>query len=353
MKFLIIGAGSIGLRHVRNLLSLGHRVSLVDPDPQARGRAAALTNVAVAADLDTARPKEHDAILIATPTHLHLEQARAVLEMGLHLFVEKPLAHTWAGLDQLVALAARSTMHTMVGCNMRFHPGLQRLKQLLESGDLSDIRAVQVVCGHYLPDWHPGQDYRRWYSIRRSEGGGVLLDSIHELDYVRWLLGDPDSLVTFGGKLSGLEGDVEDVVTTLLQYPHRTVAIHLDYVQRPYRRSVTLFGEDGTVEWDETRLRRYNVKTQRWETLLDTADFDFNELYLQEMRHFVRCIETGEEPMNPVAKAAITTKLALLCRQSLEQGRVITGVRERVVQAGPSAGAAVTRTSVARRGASA
>jgi predicted dehydrogenase len=80
---------------------------------------------------------------------------------------------------------------------MRFHPGIARLKELLNKDVIGKAVSARLQVGHYLPDWHPEEDYRQSYSAIKSMGGGVILDSIHELDYIRWLIGEINEVFAF------------------------------------------------------------------------------------------------------------------------------------------------------------
>ena len=78
-----------------------------------------------------------------------------------------------------------------MGCQLRMHPGLQKIEEWIKQDKLGKIYSVQVDLGEYLPDWHPWEDYRQSYAARADQGGGVILTLIHELDYLHWLFGKP------------------------------------------------------------------------------------------------------------------------------------------------------------------
>src|SRR5262249_50073259 len=154
--------------------------------------------------LDDAWHDGVDVAFITAPTRLHIPLALQAAEHGCHLFVEKPLADCLEGVERFLETVKERNLVTLVGCNLRFHPGLIQVKRLLEEGAIGRVIAARVEVGQYLPDWHPQEDYRQGYSARRELGGGVILDAIHEIDYVRWLLGEIVAVACFGGKLSRL-----------------------------------------------------------------------------------------------------------------------------------------------------
>ncbi len=326
-RLLVIGCGSIGRRHMRNLKTLGvTNVMAFDTRAERRAEAADALGVETIDDLAAAWERRPDVCLITAPTSLHAELALAAARHDCHLFIEKPLAHSWENLDALLAAVARRNRVSLVGCNLRFHPGLRAVKDLLGENAVGRVIAARVEVGQYLPDWHPWEDYRRSYSARRELGGGVILDAIHELDYVRWLLGEVVGVVCCAGKLSGLEIDTEDTAAILLRFANGAFGeVHLDYVQRAYSRSCRIIGDEGTLEWDYTAgaVRHYSAHTRRWTAFADPDGWEANRMYVDEMAHFLRCLDGSEAPASSVFDAAQVLKIALGAKASAAERRWI------------------------------
>lgn len=318
MRVLVVGLGSIGQRHLANLLALGvSGVAGLDPDPAARERVAARCDVPVFADPEEAYRTAPEAAIIATPTHLHVVTALRAAQAGCHLLIEKPLAHTMDGLEGLVAEVSRRRLTVLVACNMRFLPALRQAKALIDAEALGRILAARAMVGQYLPDWQPGRDYRQSYRARRAEGGGIVLDAIHELDYLRWLLGEPVLVAAAGGHLSSLATDAEDVAMALLRFPAGALGgVHLDCVQRGYARNLQIIGEQGTVEWDVRwgALWHYDAQAGRWSRHADPPGNSFATSYVLELRHFLRCVAGEEAPEQDLAAARRVLDLALEIR---------------------------------------
>jgi len=248
-------------------------------------------------------------------------------EHGCHLFIEKPLSDSLEGVDRLLATVTERNLVTLVGCNMRFHPGLVRVKKLLEKGAIGRVVAARVEVGQYLPDWHPQEDYRQGYSARRDLGGGVILDAIHEIDYIRWMLGEVATVACFSGKLSRLEIDTEDTAAILLRFDNGTIGeVHMDYVQRAYSRSCHLIGEEGTILWDygADKVTYYSTSSRQWQTFREGDVNDPNQMYVEEMRHFLRCLAREEEPALDVFEGSRVLQVALAAKESAASGRVVT-----------------------------
>ena len=322
----VIGCGSIGQRHIANLRSLGvNDMFAFDPQAARRNEAARL-GVSAVASLDRVWERRPRACVIAAPTSLHLPLALQAAERGCHLFIEKPLAHDWSGVESLINAARRRRLVTLVGCNMRFHPGLRTVERLLQDQAVGRVMAARVEVGQYLPDWHPGEDYRRSYSARRDLGGGVILDAIHEIDYVRWLIGEVADVACMAGKLGSLEIDTEDTAALLLRFANGAIGeVHLDYIQRAYSRTCQIIGEEGTIRWDYTmgHVRWYRARDRQWETFANPPGWEPNQMYVDEMSHFLCCV-AGEEPAElDVSEAAKVLRIALAAKASAQKRRWI------------------------------
>jgi predicted dehydrogenase len=155
---------------------------------------------------------------VTNPTSLHIETACQALRAGAHVLVEKPLGHSLGGVSELLQTSERATRQLMVGYNLRFHPGLARLKALTDRGAIGTIVSARADYAEYLPDWHPWEDYRRSYSGRRDLGGGPLLTLSHALDALCWLLGAPRWVTAAAAHTSLLDIETEDVADLLLRF---------------------------------------------------------------------------------------------------------------------------------------
>lgn len=327
MKFLVIGCGSIGKRHIGNLITLSVndmiasdvRLDRLDEVEKAYG-------IKTYINIEEAFEQKPDVALIASPTRLHVQQALVAARKGCHLFVEKPLSHVLDGVDELIEVAARNSLTTLVGCNMRFYAPISLMKELLDSGGVGGVISARLQAGFYLPDWHPWEDYHQSYSANRGLGGGVILDGIHEIDYIRWFLGDVKQVFCFGGKLSDLEIDVEDTAEILFKFETGAIAeVHLDYIQRARGRSCQLIGDKGTIIWDQSdrTVKLYSAEVKHWQVYPESFDANINEMYLKEMQHFVKCIGNKENSINDLKQAKRVLEIALAAKESARTGQII------------------------------
>lgn len=327
MTVLVIGCGSIGQRHLRNLRSVGVDVIACDPDPLRRDEVTKRYGVQVFESLEAALDQRLDAAYVCSPSNTHVPIALQAVRRGLHLFIEKPLSHSLEGLDELQREAENRGLVILVGCNMLFFGTLARVKQVLDEGRVGRIISARGQVGYYLPYWHPGEDYRRGYSASRSLGGGVVLDSIHEIGMIRWLLGEITEVFCFNGKLSSLEIDTEDTAELLFRMQSGAlVHFHFDYLQRSYRRSLELVGEDGVIVWDyiARTVEVYDKEDYHRHMYRENINTDLNQMYLDQMAHFLRCLARTEKPRSDLASARRDLEIVLAAKRSASERTIVT-----------------------------
>lgn len=326
MRCLVFGCGTIGPKHIKALQGLGVEASAYDPDPRRLASVEAQFGVETFKDIEEALDSAPDAVLICTPTHTHVPLAVQAARRGIHLFVEKPVSHDPAGLAELERLVQEKGLITLVGCNLRFMQSLRQARDCVAEGVVGRVLSVRAQCGFYLPNWAPTVDYRTRYNAKPEEGGGIILDAIHELDYLRWMFGDVEEVFAFAGTVSALEIRSEDLAEILLRFHGGPVAaLHLDYLQRTYRRNLEIIGEDGILVWDfmERTLKIYKQAADRWETHQESLYIQREQMLADELRHFLRCLEGQERPCNDLAFARKTLEVALASKRSARERAVV------------------------------
>jgi predicted dehydrogenase len=342
LKVLMIGLGSVGQRHVRNLRHLlGENVEIMAY--RSRKRPYVLTdqatiergsnleekyNIRLCESFDQALGQEPDSVFICNPPDQHMTIALKAAQKGLNLFIEKPLSHTYEHVNELIELIESQSLVALVGYQMRFHPCLKKLETLIMEKTIGQIVAVRAELGEYLPGFHPYEDYRQMHESHRARGGGVILSQIHELDYIYWLFGLPQRLFTVGGHLSKLEIDAEDTASTLMEYniEGKSIPIHLyqDFIQRPPSRTCQVIGEEGKILVD-LRALTVNVFDSKGQ-LAETSCFEGfqrNQLFLDELNHFLECLQRKQTPQVTVRDGAQSLRMALAARGSLLSRQVI------------------------------
>ncbi len=237
MNCLVIGYGSIGARHATILRKMGHSVNVVSkrnvedfPCHKTIKEVLAKKNI--------------DYAIISNETYKHYESFMELNELGYSgkLLIEKPVFINYLSLQHL------DFKNVFVAYNLRFHPLIQKLSEFLNG---KEIYSIQVYVGKYLPAWRPGTDYTRSYSASRVQGGGVLRDLSHELDYINWIAGGWKRVAAIGGKFSDLQIDSDDVFVLLLEMKNcPVVSVQMNYLDRKTRREIIINMKDHSLKAD-------------------------------------------------------------------------------------------------------
>ena len=330
MKILLIGLGSIGKRHLANLLSLGYAdvsvVSRSNPLPEPYGHLTRFANVEVAL-----AQQSFDCAFVCSPTAKHTADLLPLLRNRVHrIYLEKPVADRWDDIAQIRTLAAAYENRIVLGFDLHFDPGLMRVKELIQNGAIGDIVCANAQVGQYLPDWRPHEDYKIGTSARIETGGGVMLDLVHEFDYLQWLMGGIAGGIA-GGVASvacqsintgALQIQTEEVADVLLKFEGgQTGSIHLDYWQRILVRNCLITGTAGSIVWDLAKSEVRWIASQtggaqmQWQRF-EYADFARNDRFVAIVKAFMATqwddrltsLEQGFESLKLVLAAKHSSK---------------------------------------------
>lgn len=327
MKILVVGCGSIGQRHIQNLKEFSNVEVVACRIKGGIEEIEKKLDVKTVCGLDNGIDQKPDAVLITTPTSTHIPIALKAAEKGCHLFIEKPISHDLEGVKKLIRIIDKKGLTCMVGYNLRFHPGLKLIKRLLEEKVIGNIVSVRVEAGQYLPEWHPLEDYRTGYSAKKSLGGGVILDLSHEIDYIRWFLGEVKEVFSFTSKLSHLEIETEDVAEILLRFKSGVIGeVHLDYIQRFPSRSCQIIGDEGTLLYDfnENKVKLFSAKDKKWQIFLENEKYDKNQTYTDEIKHFVDCVNRKKKPIVNETDGKKVLEIVSAAKESSKAKKVIS-----------------------------
>lgn len=332
MKFLIIGLGSIGQRHYRNLHALGFSDIIVYRTGRGDSEFTAAFerefNPVVFGNPHDALGERPDAVFITNPTFLHAEFMTKVARHPVKgVFVEKPIGHDITAVETAMAEVEGKNILGYVGYNFRFHPLLQKMKVFVDEGRIGRVISASVDSGEYLPDWHKWEDYRKTYPARREYGGGVVLTQSHDLDYLYWFLGIPNKVAAFGGTKTGLSLNVDDLVKGIFEYPNGVIAsVHMDFYQRPPKRIFELLGEKGILRWSyyDKKLEFIpHVKDAQPVLWADPEGFERNNMFLEQTRHFVACLQGQDWPRVTMRDGLMVLKIGNALLNSLKKGEVM------------------------------
>ena len=237
MKVLIIGFGSIGKRHYEVLSKLSKVQSIDLVTKQDIQEKVCYKNLEVVDNIN-----QYDYFVISSETNKHFEQLKFLKENVKNklIFCEKPLFESKKDFEI-------KNNKIFVGYVLRFHPLLEKLKEFVKN---ENIILVNAQCGQYLPSWRPNTDYKNCYSAKK-EGGGVLLDLSHEIDYVQWLCGQINEIKSYQVKVSDLEINSDDL-TMLIGKTNKNIFVNIsiDYISKNTHRKLFVETFEHTYELD-------------------------------------------------------------------------------------------------------
>ena len=305
MKICIVGLGSIGTRHLKNLTDIlrarGESFS-IDALRHTQRSLTEDTASLLNAQFTDARdlPDDYDVALICNPTALHYESIAQMAQKAKHLFVEKPVFDR-ADYDLSALPLLRGVCY--VACPLRYTRVVRYLKDWVQE---HPVFAARAICSTYLPAWRPGVDYRKTYSANSALGGGVSIDLIHEWDYLTYLFGAPDSVLSARGTYSNLELNSDDLSLYIGRYTDKLVSLHLDYFGRVERREIELYTEEDTIVGDIRHQEIRFLSSGERITLPEERD-DYQK---REIETFLDMIDGKEENHNPLETALHTLAIA-------------------------------------------
>jgi len=321
INVLIVGYGSIGKRHLENFLQFKD-IRLTVYTKRNDLQLLKKKGIKVSNSLTECLKENPDVGVIANETSLHIPIAIKLAKEGLDLFLEKPLSNSLKDIEKLRAIVKKNKLITQMGCNLRFHPCIKKIKNLIEQQKIGKIISAQVQCCSYLPDYHRWEDYRKSYAARKDLGGGVILTQIHEIDYMYWFFQEVENVISMSGKFSDLDVTAEDYAPSLLKFKNKIIGeLHLDYFQRPEFRSCKIRGTKGEIYWDsvDNCVDVFNMNKKRWETKFDSGfsnNLDTYSSYVEELKHFLKCVKRRKETINDLEQGVTTLKIALAIKKA-------------------------------------
>lgn len=293
MRVLIIGLGSIAKKHITVLREIDPSIELFAL--RCSGSPKEVNGVRNVFEWSDVKGLGLDFIIISNPTFKHRETIEKLLSgENIPLFIEKPLFDKLDGENLIQAINEKNTI-TYVACNLRFLDCLQFAKSIIAS---KRINEVNIYCGSYLPDWRPGQNFRKIYSANQEMGGGVHIDLIHEIDYACWMFGKPASSRRTITSTSSLEITAADYANYLLQYDQFNINIVLNYFRRDARRTLEVVCEDGTLNVDILKGEVFWCKN-----LVYSSSQQISDTYLNQMIFFIDNVLTRKTSLNTIDEA--------------------------------------------------
>lgn len=320
-RLAIIGLGSIGRRHLR-------LVSEIRPDIEIilvrSGYGSECEEEKMASktvrSIGEAIKYGIQAAIVSSPAILHLEQSLELAKNGVHLLIEKPLSHASDRVNELLEVINKNSVIAMVGYVMRYDSGAIEFKNWISNKITGEILHARIECGSYLPDWRPGQDYRKTVSALSGLGGGALLELSHELDYLHWFFGKPIDVQAQIRNSGTLNVNVEDQVDLLMTSEQGySIVAQVDFNRRYVKRKCTVLTAEGELTWNAVKQ---NVT---WKTVNEgSSSYDYSNksdyIYRTQIEVFIDCIENDNAPIVTVEDGINVLRLIDAARDSSING---------------------------------
>ncbi len=313
LRLLVVGVGSIGERHVRCFLATGRvQVSVCDTNPVLLKRIAAQYPVDCCFDtLDEALRHAFDAVVIATPAHLHIPMADQAVRSGCHLLIEKPLSVDLAGIEALQSFVAEQQRLVMVAYVMRSHPLLAAMRTAIRSERFGAPLHLYATAGQYFPKYRPA--YREIYYRDRSTGGGAIQDAlVHVINAAEWIVGPVSQLIADAThqRLPGV--DVEDTVNVLARHDGVLACYAYNQHQAPNELTMSVVCERGTA--------RFESHCSRWSWMSEPDSpwqheslppLERDTIFIRQANHFLDAMIGRQTPTCTLEEAVRTLGVTL------------------------------------------
>jgi predicted dehydrogenase len=322
-SILVIGAGSIGERHLRCFLKTDRaKVSFVETNSTLRETISNRYPAAkMIADLKDVVNAGISAAVIATPAPSHVPLALEMANRGIHVLIEKPLAVSFDGIDALRAAVREQRTLAAVAYVYRAHPALAEMRQAIVSGRFGVPLEIVAVAGQHFATYRPA--YAQTYYASHASGGGAVQDALtHLLDAGQWLVGPIDRIVADAAHQSLPDVDVEDTVHVMARHGNVLGSYSLNQHQAANEAVITVICESGVA--------RFEYHTCRWRSMQNPDepwnDHSFgplhrDELFIRQAHSFLDAIEGGSPPLCTLDEAIMTLRSNLTILESVRQGR--------------------------------
>ena len=304
MKILICGVGSIGERHMNNLLSLGYNDIILYRTSDTKLRSIS-KNFKIFKTIDEALCEKPDIAFITNPTSLHLSTAITCALAGCNLFIEKPLSHSLEGVDKLNQIVTKKGLVCMTGFMYRYHPLIKEMKKIINTKILGELVWIRSSWGEYLPDWHPWEDYRSSYAAISDLGGGPTATLSHDIDLALWFSGSKvKNSINFQNTNSKLQLKTSHGNDILIKFDNGTTAnIHVDFFQKPNHREFEIVCTEGKLNFRYYMNRLDVIRSNGKHKEIFLNDFNRNDMFLSEIKDFLNAITTKSVSPIPISES--------------------------------------------------
>ena len=329
MKVTVFGSGSIGLRHLTNLIKLKKELkisSIFSYDTKNKIGFLGKSKEFIFTQNFKEAAKNCDVAFICVPTHLHNQTINKILTYTkCHFYIEKPLSSEIKDCLKTLKKIKKIKKKVGVGYMLVNHPLILNAKSLIEKKVIGKPIFARAECGFYLPNWHPWEDYRKFYMAHKNQGGGVLLDTSHEINYLQRLFGNVTNVQGIVGKFSNLEITSDDLALSILKFKKNNLIghVHLDLLQFDKSRSFKVIGTKGVIEGSLVTNTLRIFSNNKKKAIEKKINYNFNNIYITQLRQLWALINNKKSNLCNGEEAYHTMQIIEAIRKSNKSGKKI------------------------------
>ena len=300
VKLGIIGLGYIGQVHLRHSLKLpSAEVSAVaDLSKKAlkKAKSSGIKKTFTAYE-ELIKDPDVDAVIIALPTHLHLQCAKKAAEAKKHIFLEKPIARSVDEAQEIISVAQRNSVKLMIGYPLRFNEDFRKIKEKIDNGMLGDVENAHATYISSGPFFHRAEGYApvpvpEWWFNKKLTGGGVLIDlGSHIINLLRWYFGEITDIRSHFGHRFNM--DFEDSAMCLAKFESGTVAaINVGWFSQEYALRLDFLGSAKNAYVQHSPSNPLLTVIQ----MLSAGHSKFFQPHVDELNYFINCLLNDLDP---------------------------------------------------------
>ena len=322
----------MGKRRIRNLFTLRcHDIIGFDPRSDRRKESEKKYHIETFSSISDALKKIPDVMIISTPPDLHTKYAKIAIKNKIHFFTEVNLSST--EISQILKCLSGSKIIGVPSCTMLFHPIIIQLKKLIKKQTIGKVLFIDHHFGHYLPDWHPWEDYRTFYVSKKSTGGAREIVPF-ELVWIKHLFPKIKSVSANVKKISNLDVKIDDIYQIIFELRDKILCnLTVDVLTQPSMKETKIVGEKGTI------ICNYNTgeikigKDEKWKTQKIKigkiapgykGNTGQESIYEDEMRTFIESVKKKKKYPHSFRDELEILKILNLIETSSKNGRKLT-----------------------------
>ena len=321
-KILVIGIGSIGRRHIRNIKFLipNSTISLLSKSSNGTYDEEKLVDNIYRKTSDTLT-LSFDAIFICGPASSHIKISLDFLKKGNNIFIEKPLSDNLANCNKFLNYAKFSKNIIQVGYQFKFHPALIKLRNEIKKRKYGNLVSSKIECSSYLPKWREGRDYSKTVSASKQSGGGVTLELSHEIDFANWLFGPFDKVSSISKNTKSLKVNVDDISNINLIKKNFICSISLNFHSHISKRYIIVNFQKASVLIDllENKYELYQANNKK----VSNIKYNYDQLFIDEIKYFFNCIKNSNNSNISLYSSLDTMKIIDKANKSSSLKKVI------------------------------